>query len=143
LFATIGGFDEMLGGGAPLRSSQDFDLAYRTYLAGGAISLRPEIQVIHYGTRAHKDWPETLRAYGIGDGAFYFKHVRCRDLFALRLLAGRLLEQSARALMFRLRGGGWGQLLYVRSILVGIRQCYRFDVDRRTRLYIPHQDATA
>ena len=27
-----------------------------------------------------------VAAYGFGDGAFYFKHVRCGDLFALRLL---------------------------------------------------------
>jgi GT2 family glycosyltransferase len=136
LFATIGGFDEMLGGGAPLRSSQDFDLAYRTYLAGRAILLRPEVKVIHYGSRAPEDWPATLRAYGIGDGAFYFKHVRCRDLFALRLLTRQLLTQSAHELAWRLRRHGPGDLTYVRSVLVGIREGLRFDVDRRSRLYI-------
>ena len=36
-------FDEVLGGGGPLRSSQDYDLAYRAYQAGGVILLRPEV----------------------------------------------------------------------------------------------------
>ena len=137
LFATIGGFDEVLGGGGALCSSQDYDLAYRTYLAGRAIMARPEVRVVHYGTRSPKDWPATLRAYGIGDGAFYFKHVRCRDLFALRLLARQLLSHVARALASRVRGRGPGNWTYARFVLVGIRACLSFDVDRRTRLYKP------
>ncbi len=140
LFALIGGFDEMLGSGGPLHASEDFDMAYRTYLAGRTILLRPEVKVIHYGTRTAQDWPATLRAYGIGDGAFYFKHVRCRDLFALQLLARKLLQHSARYLANRLRRRGPGDLnlTYLRFVLVGIRECLRFDIDRRTRLYIPH-----
>jgi len=34
LFDHVHGFDEILGGGGPLRSSQDFDLQYRAFLAG-------------------------------------------------------------------------------------------------------------
>jgi glycosyltransferase involved in cell wall biosynthesis len=139
LFTAIGGFDEMLGGGAPLRSSQDFDLAYRTYLTGREIVLRPEVQVVHYGTRAPQDVPATLRAYGIGDGAFYFKHVRCRDLFALKLLTRQISEHFFRDLAHRLRTRGPGDLTYVRFVLVGIRECLRFDVDRRSRLYRTRQ----
>ena len=41
LFDRAGYFDEMLGGGGPLWSSQDYDLAYRTYQAGGVISCAP------------------------------------------------------------------------------------------------------
>jgi GT2 family glycosyltransferase len=136
-FASIGGFDEVLGPGAPLPSSQDFDLAYRAYRAGRVIMLRPEVQVIHYGTRAPKDWPARTREYALGDGAFFFKHVRCRDLFALRLLALQLLTHFARDMAYRLRRRGPGDLTYVRFILVGIRQCLRFEVDCRTRLYKP------
>jgi len=136
LFETVGGFDIVLGGGGALCSSQDFDLAYRTYLAGRAILARPEVRVVHHGTRSPEDWPATLRAYGIGDGAFYFKHVRCRDLFALRLLARQLSEHFFRDLAYRLRMRGPGDLTYVRFVLVGIRECLRFKIDRRSRLYI-------
>ena len=127
----------MLGGGGPLCSSQDYDLAYRAYRAGRVILLRPEVKLIHHGTRAPQDWPTTLRAYGIGDGAFYFKHVRCRDLFAMRLLAHQIFVTSARVLAHRVRGRRRPEMTYVRFILVGIRKCLRFDVDRHLRIYIP------
>ncbi len=91
LFDSIGGFDEVLGGGGPLRSSQDFDLAYRTYRAGSVILLRPEVTLLHDGRREPEDWPAVLRNYGIGDGAFYSKHVRCGDVYALGLLIRQYL----------------------------------------------------
>lgn len=137
LFATVGGFDEVLGGGGPLCSSQDYDLAYRTFRAGRAILLRPEVKVIHHAARNPQDYRKMLRAYGIGDGAFYFKHVRCRDIFALRLLTKQVTVTAARVLVHRLRGHHRMEMTYVRSVLIGIRECLRFDVDRRSRLYIP------
>ena len=60
LFDAIGGFDEILGGGGPLRSSQDYDLAYRTYRAGRVILLRPEVTLRHDGRREAEDWPALL-----------------------------------------------------------------------------------
>ena len=71
---------------APLRSSQDFDFALRVYRAGFAVLLDPAVKVDHYGARTKAQWPGTLVAYGIGDGAFYGKHVRCRDPLAAWLL---------------------------------------------------------
>lgn len=135
LFTRVGPFDEILGGGGPLRSSQDFDLAYRAYRGGGVILLRPEVTLRHDGRREAKDWPALLTAYGIGDGAFYSKHVRCRDPYALWLLTrqvadafGRLL---VRAVLRRRPNGGE----YARGILVGIREGLKFGVDRESRLY--------
>jgi glycosyltransferase involved in cell wall biosynthesis len=136
LFTSIGGFDEVLGAGGPMQAGEDFDLAYRTYLAGRAILLRPEIQVTHYGTRNPNEWQTTLRSYGIGDGAFYGKHIRCRDLFALRLLTQQLLVTSARVYAHRLLGHRRTEMTYVRYILIGIRKCFSFDIDSRSRLYV-------
>src|SRR5918994_148366 len=53
LFERVGGFDEILGGGGPLKSSQDFDFQYRAYLGGATVLLRPDVQVDHYGVRTH------------------------------------------------------------------------------------------
>src|SRR6266542_2300362 len=83
LFERIGGFDEMLGGGGPLKSSQDYDFQYRAYLHGAVVILSPDVKVDHYGLRTREQWPATLHAYGFGDGAFYGKHVRCGDVFAM------------------------------------------------------------
>jgi glycosyltransferase involved in cell wall biosynthesis len=136
LFSAIGGFDEVLGGGGPLRSSQDFDLAYRAYRAGSVILLRPEVSIAHDGRRDREDWPTLLRNYGIGDGAFYSKHVRCGDPYAFWLLVRRVGQQSGRTVMKRtLRKGGRGETTYLRGFFRGVRDGFKFTVDRRERLY--------
>jgi glycosyltransferase involved in cell wall biosynthesis len=139
LFERIGGFDELMGGGGPLRSSQDFDFQYRAYVAGAVVLLCPEVKVDHYGFRSNEQWPTTLRAYGIGDGAFYWKHVRCGDLLALSLLLRRLGRLAAREALNGVRRKP-SMAAYVRSVLDGIRESSRYPVDRRQRLYValPH-----
>jgi glycosyltransferase involved in cell wall biosynthesis len=133
---SVGGFDEALGGGAPLRSSQDFDFSLRVYRAGHAVLLEPDVKVDHYGTRTAQQWPETLRNYGIGDGAFYSKHVRCGDLRALRLLLRRFAHVTVGALVSSARQRRpVGLSPYGRSLFTGIRLGSRFDVDRDRRLY--------
>jgi glycosyltransferase involved in cell wall biosynthesis len=134
LFARVGFFDEVLGGGGPLKSSQDFDLQYRAYVAGATVLLSPEVKVDHYGVRTDEQWPATMRAYGIGDGAFYFKHVRCGDLLALRLMLARLGRVALSEAFNRLRRRSVDGT-YLRSCLVGIRASRAFAVDRRSRLY--------
>jgi GT2 family glycosyltransferase len=142
LFERIGGFDEALGGGGPLRSSQDFDFAYRTYRAGMAILLRPEVRVDHYGTRTQEQWPQTLKAYGIGDGAFYAKHIRCGDPLALWLFSKIVFRAGARKMKGLLRDGRFTADPYASHLFVGVRDGSRFAVDRKLRLYRETRDAT-
>jgi hypothetical protein len=125
----------MLGGGGPLRSSQDFDFQYRAYVAGATVLLCPEVKVDHYGFRSNAQWPATLRAYGVGDGAFYWKHVRCGDLFALGLLARRLGRMVAREALNGIRHKP-SMAEYLRSCFAGIWESWRYPVDRRRRLYV-------
>lgn len=140
LLAKIQGFDTALGGGGPLRSSQDFDFAYRTYLAGMAILLSPEVKVDHYGVRTPEQWPLTLEAYGIGDGAFLGKHVRCGDVRALWLLCGRIACSRVREIRQSLRERRRVPDIYGRNLLVGVRSGAKFGVDRRLRLYRESSD---
>ena len=135
LFERIGGFDEILGGGGPLKSSQDFDLQYRAYLAGATVLLRPEVQVDHYGVRTHAQWPATLRAYGFGDGAFYTKHIRCGDVYALGLFLRRFTYAIGREALNGIRRKP-SLNLYIRSAFEGMRASLRYGVDRQQRLYI-------
>ena len=131
----VGPFDEALGGGGPLRSSQDFDFAYRVYRAGYAILLVPDVKVDHYGSRTGDQWPGTMKAYGVGDGAFYSKHIRCGDPLAMILFAKVLLTAGAiyvkRALLRReLRVND-----YTSHLFVGIRDAAKFAIDPKHRLY--------
>jgi glycosyltransferase involved in cell wall biosynthesis len=135
LFDRAGMFDEILGGGGPLKSSQDYDLAYRTYRAEGVILLRPEVTLRHDGRREAEDWPALLTAYGIGDGAFYTKHVRCRDPYALWLLTKTLGDAFGRQIVRFVLRRRPNRGEYGRGILVGIRDSFKFGVDRQTRLY--------
>ena len=143
LFERIGGFDEVLGGGGPLRSSQDFDLQYRAYLAGAVVLLRPEVRVDHYGLRTADQWPATLRAYAIGDVSFYLKHIRCGDLTALRLFGRTVVRLLLRQVLHVAGDRRTSQLPYLRAYVEGARASLRFAVDRRMRLYRASRPSTA
>ena len=136
VFSKVGGFDEVLGGGAPLQSSQDFDLAYRGYRRGLTILLNPDVIVYHYGFRPNQDWPATVRSYGIGVGGFYFKHVRLGDLYAARLLGGVLLIESLR-MMKRLAvmKPARTRWIFLRNVVAGIHASLRFAIDKERMVY--------
>jgi glycosyltransferase involved in cell wall biosynthesis len=137
IFERVGGFDEMLGGGGPLKSSQDYDFQYRVYRAGATVLLCPTSLVEHFGLRTWEQWPATLRAYGFGDGAFYSKHIRCGDLFALSLLARQLGRFTARELLSRARlRPRASRSDYIVSCLEGIWRSLGYRVNRRTRMYL-------
>jgi glycosyltransferase involved in cell wall biosynthesis len=134
LFDRIGGFDEVLGGGGPLRSSQDFDLAYRTYRSGSIILLRPEVTLLHDGQRTSEDWPRLFRDYGVGDGGFYSKHVRCGDPYAMFLLGRQIWHQGIRVIG-RPVIGRERRSEYMAGLFYGMKKSFSFKVDRRHKRY--------
>lgn len=142
LFERVGYFDEILGGGGPLKSSQDFDLVYRVYQGGAITLLRPEVILRHDGRREAEDWPTLLRNYGFGDGAFYTKHVRCRDPYALWLLSKRISTEAAKISVKWLLRRDPGERHYLRGVFTGIRHSFDWKVDRTRRLYTtPRKEA--
>lgn len=135
LLEEVEGFDEALGGGGPLRSAQDYDFAYRTFLTGKAILLEPKVWVDHYGTRTQDQWPLTLKNYGIGDGAFYAKHIRCGDLRLLWIYIKLYLRCKAREIKRLFETGEWQTDIYGQFLPVGFQEAAKFDIDRKYRLY--------
>lgn len=135
-FSKVGGFDEILGGGAPLQSSQDFDLAYRCYRHGLTILLNPDVIVYHFGFRPSQDWPATVRSYGIGVGGFYFKHIRMGDIQAGRLLSGVLMFETLRMMKsLAIRKHARTRWIFLRGIVAGMRASARFSVDKERMVY--------
>jgi hypothetical protein len=61
--------------------------------------------------------------------------VRCRDPYALWLLTRRLVDAFARVIVRAVRRRRLGGGQYARGMLVGIRDSFKFGVDRQTRLY--------
>ena len=134
----LGGFDEVLGGGGPLQSAQDFDLSYRAFKRGHTILLAPEVVVHHYGFRSHQDWPRVVRSYGIGIGGFYGKHVRLGDIYAARLLSAALIRQGLRASKCTLgRRGAKLEWVMLGHTVLGLWRSFRFSIDRDNMLYHP------
>jgi glycosyltransferase involved in cell wall biosynthesis len=135
LFDKIGGFDEVLGGGGPLRSSQDHDLSYRAYKAGLVTLLEPTVELQHLGVRTREQWPQLFRAYGIGDAAFRLKHVRCGDGLAIRLFVTYAAELLARSVV-RAVGRKPNALVFLRAFVEGSWLSFRYKVDRTRRVYV-------
>lgn len=135
ILERVGPFDEALGGGGPLRSSQDFDLAYRVYRAGYAVILVPEVKVDHYGSRTGDQWGGTMKAYGVGDGAFYSKHIRCGDFLALRLFGKVLLTIGLRTAKVAVLQRKLRRDDYASHLFVGIREASKFAIDPKHRIY--------
>jgi hypothetical protein len=74
---VLGGFDEMLGAGAPFRSAEDSDFALRTLLSGAYVFESPAIAVTHYGFRTWAEGRPLIDGYMYGLGATYAKLLRC------------------------------------------------------------------
>jgi glycosyltransferase involved in cell wall biosynthesis len=133
-----GGYDEVMGVGAPLRGSQDSDFAYRIYHAGFSICLDPEIKVDHYGTRLPEQWPDTLLNYGFGDGAYYGKYARLGHAWALRALAHKAFRFGMLnvAMWIGLKKTH-SNIPYFKNIITGWKKSTEYEVDANTLLYIP------
>ena len=93
LFDEIGFFDERLGIGTPIPGGEDNDLGYRLLRAGWTIVYRPEPVVSHAAWRTTAERAALKHAYGVGQGAFYAKHLAKGDGF----VAWRFVKDGARA----------------------------------------------
>ncbi len=137
---AVGLFDPVLGAGARLRAAEDLDLTYRLLVAGRRVVYAPAALAYH---KHWKDWPAQKRmerAYGIGAGAMFAKHMRCGDPYGLRLLATWVWQLGVRRLgagLLKWRSArnmylGYCQLVYP---WLGILRSLPLRVDRAGRTY--------
>ena len=85
---TLGGFDEALGPGAPLRAGEDADLLWRALRHGMAGIYEPAATVFHRQWRSRRRQLAAYYAYGIGEGAVSVKRLR---IGGGRVSGGRLV----------------------------------------------------
>ena len=130
----VGGFDPILGAGAPLGAGEDFDMAYRVLRAGFEVLDVPDAVVVHHGFRNWEQVRRLMPASGLGAGAAYMKHLRLGDLAVLPTL---VLEWtrciSWRRLMLLRRGSGVGLFM---AFGRGLASSLGHDVDAISRVYI-------
>lgn len=87
VWEAVGGFDEMLGAGAPYRAGNEGDLAMRALRAGHWICENPAIVVVHHGFRDWREGRSLLAGYAYGTGAMLAKHWKSGTPGASGLLA--------------------------------------------------------
>lgn len=84
----IGGFNELLGAGAPLLSAEDIEYVGRASAAGFRGGYFPGPTVSHHHGRKSVDVPKLQKGYDIGRGGFYASMIissQCRVLYAKQL----------------------------------------------------------
>lgn len=74
-FADVGGFDPRLGAGTRLPGAEDNDFGFRLLRRGYGIAVIPDAIVHHRAWRRADEATALQRAYGLGQGAFYAKHI--------------------------------------------------------------------
>lgn len=123
-FDRIGGCDERLGPGSPVRGGVDMDLFYRLLRAGAHTRYEPDSLVLHERqTRADRLARRPM--YGRGMGACCSLWLRQGDFYALRVLAGWLALRFGRIGRDLLKGYGRGayeELLVLGGTVRGMSQ---------------------
>lgn len=119
----LGLFDERMGVGTPLPGGEDNDFGYRLLRAGWRILYRPTPVVVHLAWRPPADRAALKRAYGMGQGAFYAKHLATLDPFIAYRCVRDVLATARAAAGAAVRG--WhterrGHLAFLGGMFVGL-----------------------
>jgi len=94
IIRRVGCFDEGLGPGTTAPAAEDNDLGYRLLRAGVPIRYVPAMVVTHRSWRRGSEQVRLYRGYGIGQGAFYAKHVRRGDLHMAARMARNIWDSG-------------------------------------------------
>ena len=100
----IGGWDERFGAGnADFPGSEDTDIAWRLYQAGGRALLSPRPRVVHENWRDDDEAVATIERYTTSWAAMCVKHARLGDLLGAAWLYAFCVKDAARMSLSPLR----------------------------------------
>jgi GT2 family glycosyltransferase len=132
---AIGGYDERLGPGGRFPSAEDNDMGLRLLKTGCEVRYVPGAVVRHRAWRAPRDRALMRWTYGRGKGAFYAKHIRRSDPYALARLRAdaRARIGAAHRGLPRSPSASAGHLLYLAGMLTAAAQWLVWERRRRAR----------
>ena len=132
----LGGFDDQLGAGSPLRSGEENDMSIRLLHSHCAIAENPQVMVTHHGYRDRNVAPQLHASYMLGSGAATAKMLRIGKLTALLPILG----MSKRWLIGK-PGISIGHLPSRRTrlwwFLKGLIAGLKLSIDPRTKRFMP------
>ena len=132
---TLGGFDPLLGPGAPyFRGAEETDLLIRALHRGYRVINAVECDVLHLGVRTGADVRPLHVAYQFAVGAAFGKHARLAGFSGVRD-AGRWVTFYARKTLddtVRLRRPRPGVLFY---FIAGAVLTFRYRIDRTQNVF--------
>jgi len=106
LFDHIGPYDEMIGPGSRFVACEEYDIYFRTLMAGRSVAFAPELVITHWGTRSYSDGSgrRLLRGYAYGEGAVIGKHLRLRETSMVAVAAHIALQDVGGAVRSLVHG---------------------------------------
>jgi len=130
----LGGFDELLGAGAPFPAAEEMDFAIRALLAGFYVYAAPEVEVLNYGFRSWDEERKMIHGYLYGIGAMIAKHLKCGNWGVLHYVAHLFWRWAVAGpvVEFGHRPPRW---LRLRAFLLGVRAGLVCAVERPLSLY--------
>jgi GT2 family glycosyltransferase len=139
-FLEVGGFDEMMGVGSPLRAWNDRDFGYRLLRRGGRIIYTPDALIFHRHWRAWNAVSRTYRNYASATGAAAAKYVRCGDWQGIYILFEWVLDQGVRQVLSGIiKWRSWQRvkigLIQIVHPWLGFVESLRYPIDRQMVLY--------
>ncbi|MDW3214141.1 MAG: glycosyltransferase family A protein [Ilumatobacteraceae bacterium] len=90
----VGGFDPMLGAGAPLKSAEEIDVVLRLLIAGHHVRHSTTPVVVHHGFRTFEETKSLVRGYMLGTGAAHGQLLRLGHPSVLLPLARAICGSS-------------------------------------------------
>ena len=128
-------FDPAMGPGGPFPAGEEGDFVYRLRRAGARAALRPALALCHRAWRTPDHWASVLHGYGVGEAAFFAKHARCGDAWAVWRLLATLLHLMARSGAKAALRRPNSDAALLRGLCRGFAASLRMGVDPQTRLY--------
>jgi glycosyltransferase involved in cell wall biosynthesis len=136
LFERIGGFDVLLGPGAPFNAGEEFDLMIRALASGSKVVNAAEVQVEHLGVRESADASKLMRGYGVSVGATLAKHVRLRTPDSAGLALDMVIHFGFAGLRNALSGKRPTGLGLVAGMLKGMYLSSKRQIDHERHVYV-------